>query len=591
MDKNYNIRQRFERVSLPSLRNWGERYNSPETSKMLPDVTVNMGWGKIIFAHTFSSSKSLLEEIMNEKKGTRDITFYLRDPHVILSYAPDKLFLDPSHTYRLWSHDYRPDTSTPQAFNIRRISSHQDAVEINRIFASHNMVTGDIPFMLDKHATKVRTYLVAETKSDKKIVGTVTGLDHAEVFNDPENGASLWNLAVDSQTNIPGIGEGLVRHLAGHYFARGRNYIDLSVMHDNHEAIQLYEKIGFQRVPVFCIKRKNPINQSLFVARQPEENLNPYAKIIINEVRKRGIECEVIDEEYGYFKLKQGAVSITCRESLSELTSAIALSRCDDKRLTTRILKNAGLNVPRQYKAGDKHDVMKILKELKRVVVKPARGEQGNGISVDIRSCDELEKAIETAKRYCDDIIIEELIEGEDLRIVVINYKVVAGAIRKPPVVTGTGHHTLLELVEKYNRRRKASTGGESSVPFDSETDRCINSDGYGWDSVPAAGESICLRKTANLHTGGTIHDVTEKLHPKLIEAAESAARAIEIPVTGLDFLIKDISLSDYHIIEANERPGLANHEPQPTAERFVDLLFPQSVSETDTGINRSLTP
>jgi hypothetical protein len=33
----------------------------------------------------------------------------------------------------------------------------------------------------------------------------------------------------------------------------------------------------------------------------------------------------------------------------------------------------------------------------------------------------------------------------------------------------------------------------------------------------------------------------------------------------------------DYVIIEANERPGLANHEPQPTAERFVDLLFPQT--------------
>jgi hypothetical protein len=29
--------------------------------------------------------------------------------------------------------------------------------------------------------------------------------------------------------------------------------------------------------------------------------------------------------------------------------------------------------------------------------------------------------------------------------------------------------------------------------------------------------------------------------------------------------------------IEANERPGLANHEPQPTAERFMDLLFPYS--------------
>ena len=33
----------------------------------------------------------------------------------------------------------------------------------------------------------------------------------------------------------------------------------------------------------------------------------------------------------------------------------------------------------------------------------------------------------------------------------------------------------------------------------------------------------------------------------------------------------------DYVFIEANERPGLANDEPQPTAERFVDLLFPHS--------------
>jgi len=34
---------------------------------------------------------------------------------------------------------------------------------------------------------------------------------------------------------------------------------------------------------------------------------------------------------------------------------------------------------------------------------------------------------------------------------------------------------------------------------------------------------------------------------------------------------------SEYVIIEANERPGLANHQPQPTAEKFVDFLFPHS--------------
>ena len=55
------------------------------------------------------------------------------------------------------------------------------------------------------------------------------------------------------------------------------------------------------------------------------------------------------------------------------------------------------------------------------------------------------------------------------------------------------------------------------------------------------------------------------------------AARAIDIPVTGLDFIVPKVDGADYAIIEANERPGLANHEPQPTAERFVDLLFPNT--------------
>ncbi len=70
---------------------------------------------------------------------------------------------------------------------------------------------------------------------------------------------------------------------------------------------------------------------------------------------------------------------------------------------------------------------------------------------------------------------------------------------------------------------------------------------------------------------------MTPLLHPTLSDAAIAAAQALDIPVVGLDFIVPDVRKSAYHIIEANERPGLANHEPQPTAERFVDLLFPQT--------------
>jgi D-alanine-D-alanine ligase-like ATP-grasp enzyme len=92
---------------------------------------------------------------------------------------------------------------------------------------------------------------------------------------------------------------------------------------------------------------------------------------------------------------------------------------------------------------------------------------------------------------------------------------------------------------------------------------------------VPENGRQILVRKTANLHTGGTIHDVTGQLHPVLRDTAEAAARALRIPVVGLDFLVPAPDAPDYVIIEANERPGLANHEPQPTAQRFIDLVFP----------------
>jgi GNAT-family acetyltransferase (TIGR03103 family) len=538
---------------------------------------VDMGWGRIIFGHTFQSVDRLFEMISSERKDQRDITFYLRDPHVLLSKGPDRLFLDPSHTYRLWMPHYRPQGHHQSSISVRRLINQKDADAINYIYKTRQMVTCDPSFMTDRHASRAKVYFVAEHVPENRIVGTVTGLDHVNVFNDPENGASLWCLAVDPQADVPGIGEALVRHLIEYFQTRGRNYIDLSVMHDNKEAIALYEKLNFQRVPVFCVKRKNRINEQLFVPPSLERKLNPYAKIIIKEAQRRGIGVKVLDEDFNYFSLELGGRSIVCRESLTELTSAIAMSRCDDKRLTHRVLSLAGLAVPEQIEAGSRRKNKAAIERLKHVVVKPARGEQGNGVCVGIQTLENLEKAVQYANQFCPDVIIEKCVEGEDLRIIVIDFKVVAAAVRRPPEITGTGKHTISELIEKYNRRRKAATGGESHVPMDDETTRCVRSAGYGLESVLPAGEKINLRKAANLHTGGTIHDVTEQLHPRLSAAAEEAARALDIPVTGLDFLVPNVSGPEYVIVEANERPGLANHEPQPTSERFIDLLFPQT--------------
>ena len=576
MERTSGLRDRFQRVTSFTVRN-EKTPQGPEAAQMGADASIDMGWGRIIFGHTFRSQKDLCAAMDREGAGKRDITFYLRDPHVLLSMGPERFFLDPSHTYRLWMHEYQPRSLRPGAFTIRRLHSPSDAEGVNRLYATRQMVGCDPDFLLTHTASRQRTYLVAESLVDGKIVGTVTGVDHVEVFADPEQGASLWSLAVDPQTNAPGVGEALVRHLTDHYLTRGRSYIDLSVMHTNTEAIALYEKIGFQRVPVFCVKRKNSINEPLYTGTSPVEALNPYAGIIVKEALRRGIGVKVVDAAHGYFDLTFGGRRVACRESLTDQTSAVAMSRCDDKRVTHRILATKGLNVPRQYPAKDPNENRKTLKALGRVVVKPARGEQGTGISVDLQTVEDLEKGVRSARRFCPEVILEEFVEGEDLRLIVIDYQMVAAAVRRPPVLVGTGRHTLRTLIKKYNRRRAAATGGEGRLPMDAETKRCLALAGYQLDDVPAAETKIPARKTANLHTGGTISDVTEAIHPELAKVAVSAARALDIPVTGLDFMVPDLARPDYWIIEANERPGLANHEPQPTAERFIDFLFPQT--------------
>ena len=545
------------------------------------DVTLECGWGRLVFGQTFTSQERLEAVLRAEKLGRRDICIYPRDPHVLVARAPQELFVDPSHTYRLDFSRYEPNPEVSRTARIRPVHDQDDVEGINQVYASARMVRAAADVVLANARDEAFTYLVATDAASGTVVGTVTGVDHVAAFGDPEGGTSLWCLAVDPQYPLPAVGEALVRTLVEQYAARGRSYLDLSVLHDNERAIRLYERLGFERVPVLCVKRKNPINEPLFVGPPSAEyeQLNPYARIIADEARRRGITVDVLDAEWGELRLSHGGRSIVTRESLSELTSAVAMSRCDDKRITRRILESAGLSVPRGRTAtGDEADA-DFLAEVGELVVKPARGEQGKGITVGVRTPEQLERAVATARTYSPDVLLEELVEGEDLRVIVIGHEVVAAAVRKPASVLGDGRSTIGRLITAQSRRREAATDGESSIPLDEATMETVQAQGFELDDVLPYGQELRVRRTANLHTGGTIHDVTAQLHPTIVTAAVRASRALDIPVTGLDFLVPDLSGPEHVLIEANERPGLANHQPQPTAERFVDLLFPETTA------------
>ena len=548
---------------------------------------VECGWGRLIGGHTFAEPRDIASALLQERDEQRDIAFYVDKPQVVVAFGPQRLFVDPSEAFRLWLGQYQPAPARRRGFTVRRLRSQEDVAAINAIYSARRMVTVDPGVVWGQRAERYLHYVLAEDRRTGEVIGVAMGLDHAQAFGDapPDAGCSLWALAVAPQTAHTGVGETLVRYLAEQFQARGLAYMDLSVLHDNQSAIELYAKLGFQPVQVFAVKRRNAINAPLFseLSASDEKHLNPYAQIIVDEARRRGVLTEVVDAENGYFRLTHGGRSVLCRESLSELTSAVAMSQCADKRVTHRVLTEVGLQVPAQQLAGAREDNLAFLNEHGSVVVKPVDGEQGQGISVDLRSPAELHAAIERARHFDDRVLLEQFCAGKDLRVLVIDHQVVAAAIRRPATVIGDGQSSIESLVRKQSRRRAAATGGESRIPVDAETRRCVQAAGYDMDAVLPQGELLRVRKTANLHTGGTIHDVTDQLHPTLRAVSEQASRALGIPVTGLDLLVPAVDGSDYVIIEANERPGLANHEPQPTAQRFVDLLFPSTRIQGDT--------
>ncbi len=573
---NIALNQRLQRGQTPSYERLQAQRAGGGAQPDSQSRAIDCGWGRLLIGHTYADPGALAADLLDERAGERDIAIYVAAPQRVLAQAPQQLFLDPSNTLRLRFTDYRPASRTYRGFNIRRVRSAEDWQAINRLYLQRGMLPVDSS-RLTPHHQGGPTFWLAEDSSSGVALGTVMGINHQLAFADPDQGCSLWCLAVDPQCQRPGVGEALVRHLVAHYLSRGLNYLDLSVLHDNSQALGLYSKLGFRELQTFSIKRKNGFNQPLFLGPGPEAELNPYARIIVEEAYRRGIEVQVDDAEAGLFNLSQGSRKIRCRESLSDLTSAISVTLCQDKRLTHNTLSRAGLCLPAQQLASSPENNAAFLEQHQQVVVKPVDGEQGQGVAVDLRSSDAVEQAIERARQFDSRVLLESFHAGLDLRILVIGFEVVAAAIRHPAEVIGDGLHSIGALIETQSRRRQAATAGESRIPLDEETQRCLHDAGYDYSSILPSGARLLVRKTANLHTGGILEDVTAVLHPELREAAISAARALDIPLVGLDLLVNAADQPEHVFIEANERAGLANHEPQPTAERFLDLLFPLS--------------
>jgi len=337
-------------------------------------------------------------------------------------------------------------------------------------------------------------------------------------------------------------------------------------------------------------------------------SLGPSTRAIVDAAVKRKIPYMRLDE-WNLVQLGYGANAKKIQATIASTTRYLGVNIAGDKDKTKSYLGFHGVPVP-------KGDVTRFFDEALRianrigwpVVVKPLDASQGRGIVTNIRNEDELRIAFEAAKSYRNHVIVEKYIAGRDFRLLVIDRKFVAAAERVPAHVTGDGKHTIAELVELENRDPRRGQGHEkvlTRITIDGTTERLLSLRGLTTESVPEAGQVIYLKTTANLSTGGTSVDFTDRVHPANIELAERIAMLVDLDICGVDVVAPCIETplleNGGGIVEVNAAPGFRMHthptvgKSRPVGEAVVDMLFPPGSESripiiTITGTNGKTT-
>ncbi len=325
-----------------------------------------------------------------------------------------------------------------------------------------------------------------------------------------------------------------------------------------------------------------------------DTRLGPSTGCIVDEAAKRGIPFIRLNK-HSLVQLGYGVHQKRIRATIASTTGNIAVDIACDKEETKNLLDAAEIPVP-------KGDVVRTEEGLKTViekigypiVIKPIDGNHGKGNTTNIINWEQAVKAFAAAKEYGRSVIVEKFITGFDFRILVINYKFICAALRTPAAVIGDGRNTIQYLMDEVNKDPRPGYGHEkvlTQITVDQFTQKMLDDLGYTLETIPAKGEQVLLKPTANLSTGGTSTDVTDEVHPANIMMCERIARIIGLDICGIDIMVNDlrspVKENGGAILEVNAAPGFRMHIdpsvglPRNVAEPVVDMLFPKGSAGT----------
>lgn len=309
-----------------------------------------------------------------------------------------------------------------------------------------------------------------------------------------------------------------------------------------------------------------------------EEGIGPSTKAICDAANDVGLPIISIGNG-NLYQIGYGKAGKRFSATIGSNTKGIAIDIACDKMLTKELLDIQNLPVAKGEKVFSTLQLLEVVNRIGYpVVLKPQCGSKGTGVFVNINNEKELLRAYAELIKECKEVMIEEYKEGNDYRVMLVDYKVVAVSLRKPPFITGDGVRNIRDLIDAMNANPLRGEGHEkplTKVKIDEELVNRLEKLGYSLNSILEYGEKLILRGNANLSTGGSAEDYTDLICKENIEICERAAKAIGLDICGIDICTKSIAEPLYDtdgiILEVNAAPGIRMHHfPTVGKERNV---------------------
>ncbi|WP_339785990.1 hypothetical protein NSQ38_00050 [Paenibacillus sp. FSL R7-0313] len=323
-------------------------------------------------------------------------------------------------------------------------------------------------------------------------------------------------------------------------------------------------------------------------------------RLIISKAREMGITCEpLLKGCEDFLKLSVGDQEIIINKTRSHRLPLIAGLLAKNKQACNMLLHEQGMPVPSFIVIlGMGSEAVAFLNRYGSIVVKPLDASSSMGVTLDVRTPDELEAAIQLASVHGSSIMLQQYVTGIDYRVLIINGEVAAVNEYRPVYVEGDGTSTVRALIEQLNQERIEMTpiGEYEAFPeVNAETERLLEvlrAQGTTLDKVPAAGKEIELYDLRNSAAGKISEfykDCTEIIHPDNARMIIQAAKTLQIDVAGVDVRCRDIrtpiSREQGGILEVNALPDMTHHVfPHGGTTRDVVRLYLEYLCQEQLG-------